>query len=555
MKKMRKKGVFGTVLLLVIIFSGCGSSESFSSHLSSGGGTGISNMFDSPAEMGVGDIMAIEFINSDEVEVDFKGVESGANFILAVGSYNYEGYSSTVTLAATDMSMPELNDPDSASKSMSLESEGAYLDDDDEYGANEILSAWLRASESTLSEVETPASFYSANTYLTKSMGIKASALGDVETFKVLNSLTSVSSYVNVDASVRCVGSNVVFYVDVEVPSSALSSDDIQTLCGDFDETAGAEMNLLGDIYDPDGDGKVHVLMTKQVNKLGSLGGGIITGYFYAGDYYKESASNPVSNYRDIIYTMVPDPNGSWGTTISRNFAMSNLLPAVLPHELQHAISYSVHVFENGGSSEESWLNEAMSHFIEDYFGVGNENPSRYAMYLASPSTYGIVTSGSPNLMERGGSYLFLRYLYEQSDDGDAFLRRLIDTKSVGVKNLEEAFDGASGMESFSQMMARWVISLIMTDRGISQDPRYVYKPRTYNQATGNYHGVCLDCDADDNRGTVLNGVNLNQYVGFHSAMVDASAAKFFEMTTLPNELTLRGKESDGNFGILVRTQ
>jgi hypothetical protein len=110
-------------------------------------------------------------------------------------------------------------------------------------------------------------------------------------------------------------------------------------------------------------------------------------------------------------------------------------------------------------------------------------------------------------------------------------------------------------MESFSQMMARWVISLIMTDRGISQDPRYVYKPRTYNQATGNYHGVCLDCDADDNRGTVLNGVNLNQYVGFHSAMVDASAAKFFEMTTLPNELTLRGKESDGNFGILVRTQ
>ena len=79
----------------------------------------------------------------------------------------------------------------------------------------------------------------------------------------------------------------------------------------------------------------------------------------------------------------------------------------------------------SGGLPEENWLNEGMSHFMEDWAGYGVENPSRYAMYLASPSTYGVVTQSSPNLMERGASYLFLRFLYEQASDGTAFIRSL----------------------------------------------------------------------------------------------------------------------------------
>lgn len=551
MIKLRKEGLLGMAFLAALVISGCGSDDSFSSNLSNGSnqGTGISNMFSSPAEMGVGDIMPIEFEDSTEMSIDFREVGSGANFILAVGSYNYAGSGTTMTLSAADMSLPE---PGALTKGMMLES---TFSADDEYTPNEILSAWLRASESTLVDTEYPATDADTDDFLAKSMSLKAVSVGSVETFKVLNSLTSTSSYVNVSGRARCVKENVIFYVDTSVPSSALSDSDVEELCEDFDEVAGAEMDLLGDIYDPDGDGKVHVLMTKQINELGALGGGIITGYFYAGDYYNESSSNPVSNYRDMIYTMVPDPDGTWGTSVSNDFAMSNLLPAVLPHELQHAISYNTHVFESGGLAEENWLNEAMSHFMEDYFGVGNENPSRYSMYLASPSTYGIVTQGSPNLMERGGSYLFLRYLYEQSSDGDAFLRRLMDTSDRGVANLTEAYQGSSGMDAFSEMMARWVIALIMTDRGVSQDSRYIYKPRTMNEVTGNYEGVCLDCSANDNRGTVLTGVNLNPYYGHHNSTIDTATAKFYEMTMLPNEMTLRGSSDGGNFGILVRTQ
>lgn len=550
-----KRGWEGGLALLFIAVAliGCGGSGSFSSDMSSGGGgggTGISNMFSSPAEMGVGDIMPIEFGNSTEVSVDFREVESGANFILAVGSYSTSGSGTTIQLATASEAAPEVGE---LAKGMMTEDVFEDPDVDEEYGPAEILHAWLRASESELEDTETEAEG-NYEVIGAKSMNIKAAAVGETETFRVLSSLMSTTSYVEVEGRARCVGENVIFYVDVEVPSSVLSDDDVEELCGNFDAMAGEEQDLLGDASDVDGDGLIHVLMTKQINALGALGGGIITGYFYAGDLYVQSSSNPASNSREIIYTMVPDPDGTWGSTISNSFAMSNLLPAVLPHELQHAISYNQHVFVNGGSTEENWLNEGMSHFIEDYMGVGVENPSRYAMFLASPSTYGVVTQSSPNLLERGAAYLFLRYLYEQASDGDAFLRSLVQTSKRGVTNLESAYNG-SDMSSFSEMMARWTIALAMTDRGISQDARYIYRARTINGLTGNWQGACLDCSADDNRGTELTGVNLNTYFGYHTASIDASAMKFYEMKMLPNEMVLQGSSSGGNYGILIRTK
>jgi hypothetical protein len=251
---------------------------------------------------------------------------------------------------------------------------------------------------------------------------------------------------------------------------------------------------------------------------------------------------------------MVPDPSGTWGTSVSKSFAISNLLPAVFPHELQHAISYNEHVFVSGGQAEENWLNEGISHFMEDYYGYGVENPSRYAMFLSSPSTYGVVTSGSPNLMERGAAYLFLRYLYEQADDGEAFLKNLYSSKK-GVENLEDAFDGPADMDDFSEFMARWTVALAMTDRGVSSDPRYVYRTRTIDQNTGNFVGACIECEANDNRGTELDGVNMNSYFGYHSAKIDASAMTFYAMSTFPDEMVLTGTTDGGNYGILIRTK
>jgi hypothetical protein len=551
MKREKIKRVAGMAILVGLLMAGCGGSESVESGLSAGngGGTGITNTFTSPAQMGVGDIMPIEFSDSDQVAIDFEGVESGTRFILAVGSYNETGLGTSIHMAA-DLALPE---PGALTKGMAVDG-GAEAIEDDGFGPEEIFSAWLRASENELDEFEIPADEASSD-HNFKAMSAKAAGLGSTETFRVLSTLTSTTAYVSVTGKVRCEGQEVIFYVDTSVSDSELSDEDVQELCNEFDDIAAEEQDLFGDASDVDGDGKVHVLMTSQINRLGALGGGIITGYFYAGDLYARSASNPVSNHREVIYTMVPDPSGRYGTVISKGFAMANLLPAVLPHELQHAISYNQHVFVNGGAPEESWLNEGMSHLTEDLMGYNVENPSRYGMYLASPSTYGLVAQGSPNLMERGAAYLFLRFLYEQAADGDAFLRALQDTSSRGVQNIEQAFNGPAGFSQFSEFVSRWVAALAMTDRGISQDRRYTYQPRVRNSATGNWGGVCLDCQVDDGRGTVLSGVNLNTYLGYHVSNIDGGTAKFFVLSTLPHEMRLEGSAAGDNFGILIRTQ
>ncbi|MBN1283332.1 MAG: hypothetical protein JXA24_06140 [Proteobacteria bacterium] len=535
---------FLAALAMAAAVAGCGSSSEV--ELSEGGGSyGPSSFVSSPSELGVGDAMIAEFAAGEAV-LDFSGVGTDSKFILAVGSSSEYGTATTIQLAPSI----GLMDPSAEAKAMDVEAEYAA---DDGYGVEEIFSAWLRAAEMDLDLNEVPADMISLSS--SKAMAVKAVSLGQREIFRVLANLSSPSSYVEVTGNARHIGSNVVCYVDNRVSDDSLSEADISKLCGEFDAEVGEMASLLGDSSDVDGDGKLHVLMTPQINRLGALGGGIVTGYFYAADLYARSGSNPVSNLREIIYTLVPDSSGEWGTPVEKAFAMSNLLPAVLPHELQHAISYNQHVFVNGGAPEDNWLNEALSHFIEDYMGHGRENPSRYALYLASPSTYGIVTQGSPNLLERGGSYLFLRYLYEQAPDGDAFLSRLVRTGRRGVDNLLEAFQGPADMDEFREMMERWSIALAMTDRGISSDSRFVYRPRVRDAETGEWKGVCLECTPDDGRGTVLEGVHLNQYFGYLDVAVDGASAKYFDVSTIPNRIQIQGATAQDSYAILVRYQ
>lgn len=552
MKLERGKGLMAlAIMAAAFLFTACGSTQSSTSDLSESddggsGGTGLSSTYSKPSELGVGDIMPIEF-NSSSVAVDFDGVASGANFILVLGSSQTSGSGSSIQMTADIADMP-------LAKAMAIEPAEAPFSDDDGFGPQEIMSAWLRASEDALQFTENISSKTLNDTQF-KASTVKALDVGGTEDFRVLASLSSTTAFVTVTGAVRCVGENVVFYVDRDVSQASLSDTDVETLCNEFDRIAAEEIALLGDTSDVDGDGKLHVLMTKQINRLGVMGGGIITGYFYAGDLYDRSSSNSVSNEREIIYTMVPDPSGSYGTAISSSFAMSNLLPAVLPHEMQHAISYNQHVLVGGGSPEENWLNEGMSHLIEDVMGFNVENPSRYAMYLASPSSYGVVTQSSPNLMERGAAYLFLRYLYEQAANGAAFLGALESSSSRGVDNLEESFNGPSDFDEFSEFIARWSLALAMTDRSITRDGRYVYQNRVKNAQTGNWEGVCLECDAEDGRGTTLNGVYLNSYYGTHTPSLDASGLTFYDISVFPSQMRLAASQSGQTFGVLIRTE
>lgn len=499
------------------------------------GSTSVASSIDS---MAVGDIYVKDF-SSGSATLTFP--QSGEQYLMVVESTRTDGASSTATVANLAGAL--------ANKSLTVPTASSIVGAMD---VQERFDLMLRTAEQ---QEFTDADAALTNVAATPQRHVsKSVSTGTSNSFRVLSSLGSTSVYRTVTATVRCSNDRVAVYLDNDV-SDSLTDTQLQTLCAQYQQALSTEYDILGEPPDINGDGVVTVLLTKAVNQLGASGGGIITGFFYAGDMFPRSSSLPVSNQQEIIYGLVPDPNGTYGTPIPTDFALSNLLTAVVPHEVQHLLSYNYHVLVNGGTAEASWLNEAMSHLIEDVVGYGQENPSRVELFLASTADAGIVTSSSPNLAERGAGYLFLRYLYEQASDGNALLRALVQTSSSGVNNVMSAYNSSiAAFDEWKEFLQRWSVAVAVTNAGLTTDSRYIYHAQTYNSTTGHYQGVCLQCDAQDNRGTVLTGASTENLSGAGGVTLRASSGVYYDLSAPPTQVTVQGSSSNMQI-VVIRLQ
>jgi hypothetical protein len=493
---------------------------------------GETDIVSSVAAMEKGDILLVD-LSSGSGAIDFSSAASSAKFRLVVQST--KKLAGSVTASLGDLSAaPSISAKGASNLGTSL-------------GAQQFFDAMLRKAESQLVEAQiNPALSIGAKAFT------KATSVGATKTFRVLSSLFTTSSYKEVTATARCVTSRIVYYVD-NTDTDALSASDIATLCDQFDTALEREFAILGEPPDLNGDGTVSVLATHVVNETGGSVGGIVTGFFFGGDLLQRSSSNPASNEEEVIFTLVPDPNGDYGTEIPKDFAMNNLITAVVPHEVQHLLSYYHKVIAGGGGSEASWLNEAMAHLIEDVVGYGQENPSRVELFLASMSDSALVPFGSPGLTERGAAYLFLRFLYEQSGKSSAFLKTLVQSAETSVSNIEAAYPkGVDGFDEWTEFLRRWGVALAVTNQNVTSDGRYIYASRTQDATTGHYEGVCLVCSAEDGRDTTLVGPSLLSSTG--SASIAAGANAVYDLSTPPSQLTVTASGEDLQ-GILIRVQ
>ncbi len=423
-------------------------------------------------------------------------------------------------------------------------------DEDVPHSPDESFHEYLRDLEKTLPTTE------SSLTEETAAFSVGAlqatMSLGTVRSFKSLSSLSSITNYESIDATLMYVSSGLYVFVDNR-NLDAISEEAIQSLAYDFETIAlPVEHQLFGNESDVNDDGHVTILMTQVVNQLTS-NGGLITGYFFPGDLFAASASNPASNEQEIFYTLVPDPNGAHGIPISEDFTVNNVLPGVLAHEFQHMVSYNQKVFVQGGNTEEPWLNEALSHFSEDITGFGNENPARARIFLANPSQISIAPSSSPSLGQRGGAYLFIRYMYEQSSNGTTFIQNLYNTADTGTSNIEQAFGGNDGsFNEFPEFVNQWATALVLSNTGLSSDSRYNYRTRTINAYTGNYVGVLLRGDVQDGRGTVLSGPSLQRVQNYPStATVGSAATQIFRLVAPSGAVTLNAGSASARVSLI----
>lgn len=307
-----------------------------------------------------------------------------------------------------------------------------------------------------------------------------APTLGEIKSFKVCTNL-QCSAFGNVAATARFVGQHVAIFLDNTVPTaSPLQDEDLTELGVAFDTFHyGIDTTAFGRESDIDGNGVVLILMTDAVNDLTpDCTNGRVIGYFYGGDLL----GGVNSNNTEIFYTLVPAPQTAQCAAATRRQVVENLKPTLI-HEFQHMISFNQHALIRGGSAEETWLNEAMSHYAEELGGrlipnsecaptftscrsqyTGGDILNAYD-YLRDTEAHFLIypTASSGSLEERGSAWLFLRWTLDQyavdTILAAATTRALVATTLVGVANIAAVTGG-----SFATMVPEWLLAIFLDD-------------------------------------------------------------------------------------------
>jgi hypothetical protein len=192
-------------------------------------------------------------------------------------------------------------------------------------------------------------------------------------------------------------------------------------------------------------------------------------------------------------------------------------------------ISFNQHVLVRGGTSEDTWLNEGLSHFAEELGGrqipstecpvsgscvqdyVQGDLENAFA-YLSSPEDHFLIEpgSGSAELAERGANWLFVRWLVDHfaSDTllGGNLTRRLVATRLIGGANVE-----AQTGQSFSVLVSEWQMTNYLDDLpGFTQlASRLRYKTWNFRETADSlgYPSFPLAPDVTDGSGYAHTGV------------------------------------------------
>ena len=250
-------------------------------------------------------------------------------------------------------------------------------------------------------------------------------------------------------ARVAAVNERVVAWVqeDLREDDDNIDEGRMQAIIDQFAEDYPVVVEAFGTPSDVDGDGRVAVLVTHLMEDVGAAG------QFRASSLLPRSLGGD-GNLTDLLWANPVIPEESWRS--------------LLVHELQHLINFNQHVLVRQGISEESWLNEGLSHLAEDLVAEPpNDNYRLVRSFLSEPASVGL-NRGILTFATRGAAYLFVRSLVDLL--GEGVLLRLVQTDRTGRGNVE----AATG-ESFADLMARWGAQLYLSGTGHSGHPRLNY--------------------------------------------------------------------------------
>ena len=270
--------------------------------------------------------------------------------------------------------------------------------------------------------------------------------VNDVRDFQVFR---APGDFATVTATARYVGERAALFVDSEAPAGGYTQLDLKTFSDQIDDViwpvVTAEFGVPSDL---DGNDRIVILFTPQVNALTPRGAtGFVGGFFFGLDLLLGEEG---SNGGEVFYALAPDPNGVFSDPRPKS-SLTEITPAVLAHEFQHMVNFNQRVLERGAPANEAvWLSEGLAQFAEELVARAYEDAqddvnvelfragvrTRARRYLTEPDNVSlIIASGRGSLAERGAGYLYVAYLTDRF--GGDLVGRLVRTTRTGVENVE----------------------------------------------------------------------------------------------------------------------
>ncbi len=347
----------------------------------------------------------------------------------------------------------------------------------------------------------------------------------------------SCSNPINVIARVAAVSNLAIVVADTANPAGGFSDAEYASFAATFDTLVSPiDIAAFGQPTDIDGNGKIIIFFTKEVNKLTPRGsGGVIGGFFHERDLFPTTSTNllqgcATSNVAEMYYSLVPDPTGKFSDVRSKSYVQTNT-PGTLVHEFQHLINAGRRIYVNNASDlEEVWLNEGLSHVAEEllYYHVAHLTPrqnisfatltvdtvsanafnnyqganfGRFQTFLQKQTGQTGVYAENDSLETRGATWNLLRYLADHrgASDADTWMQ-LDNSTTAGLQNLANVFASDKKITTVIGQIRDWATSVFADDDGVLDD--------RFNESSWNMRNIFPHLV--NGSGTALNRFPLN---------------------------------------------
>lgn len=281
-----------------------------------------------------------------------------------------------------------------------------------------------------------------------------------------------------VTAEVAAVGERVAMVVDTAVALTAAEETqmDFPGLAEEFDDVVfGTDVAFFGEPSDIDGNGRVLVLFTEQVNGFSAAqeGNGLVAGFFAPTDLADsglgggaEATSQQdgvceTSNEAEVLWILAPDPDGDSGERVEIGQAR-RIARSTSAHEFEHMLNAANRVIERGGSfdqTEETWLDEGLAHLAEEVVGLQVLRRENAAIGLRRNVTFDQVTT-SPETVGAFNTFLL-------SDFGNAarFLKEPAGTQALALSDPRPISESLK-MRGMAWLFLRWLADHEAPDAG-----------------------------------------------------------------------------------------